>query len=152
MATDNQVEAEPESQEPGGLTERESQPAHWFRPGDPRASEAGKLGGRPRKGQSTPELLRKELDRRAPKIIDGLLTKAEKGDTRAFVAAMAHSYGVPAQKLVVEQADSPASDLLLAMLAAKGLAIPPIRPQVLNDRIVPELPMSTPPPIDATDT
>jgi hypothetical protein len=148
LTTDTEPEASVESQELAGYSERESQPANWFRPGDPRASEAGKLGGRPRKGQSAQDKLRAQTDRRADKIIDGVISQAERGNVRAFVSIWDRVYGVPASKLIVEQADSPASELLMRMLAAGGIsprssaALAQVSQQMIDTPVV----------IDQTDT
>ncbi len=95
-----------------------------FEPG-----QSGNPAGRPKRGQSLPEQLRKQIDRRAPEIIDGLLSKAERGDTRAFVAAMSYSYGVPATKLIVQREDDPLTQWLMGMAAIEAVndlpALPP---------------------------
>ncbi len=99
-----------------------------FVKGDPRAVELGRKGGSVTKAQSLPEQLRKQIDRRAPEIIDGLLSKAERGDTRAFVAAMSYSYGVPATKLIVQREDDPLTQWLMGMAAIEAVNDLPLLP------------------------
>ncbi len=107
MTTDTESEATPESHDSQGLAEPDNRPAHWFRAGDPRASEAGKLGGRPRKGQSAQEKLVAHVNRDADEILAGIVREARKGNTRAFIALWDRAFGVPKQTLVVERPDDP---------------------------------------------
>ncbi len=127
MTTD--TEATQETDAETGLTEPESRTRTWFRAGDPRTIEAARKGGRPRKGESLPEKLRASIDRRADKIIDGQLSAAERGNTRAFVAAMSYAYGVPATKLIVQREDDPLTQWLMGMAAIEAVndlpALPP---------------------------
>ncbi len=109
--------------EPETVTRADAKP--WlFKPG-----QSGNPNGRPKKGQSLPEKLRASIDRRADKIIDGQLTAAERGNTRAFVAAMSYAYGVPATKLIVQREDDPLTQWLMGMAAIEAVndlpALPP---------------------------
>ena len=92
------------------------------------------------------------MDRDADDIIDGLVSEQKKGNTRAFVAGFDRAYGIPATKLIIQREDDPASDLLLRMMAAKGVLPASVSSEVLNDGIVPQLPIGTATVIDAADT
>ncbi len=115
---DENLIAEPET----GSQQRDSR--GYFLPG-----VSGNPNGRPKKGQSLPEKLRASIDRRADKIIDGQLSAAERGNTRAFVAAMSYAYGVPATKLIVQREDDPLTQWLMGMAAIEAVndlpALPP---------------------------
>ncbi len=101
-----------------------------FEPG-----QSGNPAGRPRKGESAQDKLRKQTDRRADKIIDGVLSQAERGNVRAFVSIWDRVYGVPKQSLVIERADDPLTQWLMGM-ASPDRAIAAI--EAVND--LPALP------------
>ncbi len=95
--------------EPETDTQVDTKP--WlFKPG-----QSGNPAGRPRKGESAQDKLRKQTDRRADKIIDGVLSQAERGNVRAFVSIWDRVYGVPKQSLVIERADDPLTQWLRGM-------------------------------------
>lgn len=88
---------------------------HWqFAPGyDPRRN----LAGRPRKGESLPELLKRSIERPKTKaaVVSATVERLLRTDAvgnRAFADVRDTVYGIPKQTLVLEQADSPLAALL----------------------------------------
>ncbi len=122
MVTESESSTETET--PEQLVEPVTDSKPWrFQPGQV-ANPYGRRGN-PEKRTMVTEVRRK-ADRKASKLADALIETALKGNVRAFIAIRDTAYGVPATKLVIEQADSPASELLMRMLASKGLSLPAI--------------------------
>ncbi len=93
-----------------------------FVAGDSRARELGRLGGSVKRGERYLDKLAKERDKHADGIAKAIIREAEKGNVRAHTFLRDTLDGVPATKLLIEQTDSPASELLLRMLAVKGIS------------------------------
>lgn len=105
--------------------------------------------GNPEKRTAISELRRK-ADKKASQLADALIKSALNGNTRAWIAMRDTAYGVPATKLVIEQADSGGTSLLMELMAARGLTVP--APQLPEHNDASTQIIDQPPPIDATDT
>lgn len=81
--------------------------------------QAPKSPGRPRKGESMPEKLRKRVEKDADRVVDAVVARLLREDAvgnRAFADVRDTVYGIPKQTLVLEQGASP----LAAFLARRA--------------------------------
>ena len=77
----------------------------------------GNRNGRPRKGESVPEKLRRKVEKHGDQVVEAVYQRLLRTDSvgnRAFADVRDTIYGVPKQTLVLESEQDPALDWLLA--------------------------------------